>query len=272
MMRPQSQLRQGEHDRPVKARRSNLFDLAYQRIEDQLVSCTLAPGRYLTMQDLQDVTGLGRTPVHHAVNRLAADTLILVRPRHGLQIAPINLARERLLLKLRRDMERFVVRLATERASTLQRRQLFEMEHQLRDGRTQMTLPSFNTLDRDIDRLILDAANETFLAHTLRPLHTLFRRIGYIHHTCIPGNAKLDSTIDHHRAVLKAIADGNAVRAEAASDALIDYVDGMFDEMEDAIEPSLLDSSLDRPAGHRIASAATLNPAVRTGLQQSTSP
>ena len=75
---------------PRRRNRINLFELAYQRIEELLVNCTLKPGRYLTMQDLQDLTGFGRTPVHHAVNRLAADTLINIRPRHGLQIAPIG--------------------------------------------------------------------------------------------------------------------------------------------------------------------------------------
>src|ERR1700743_1600927 len=93
--------------------RMNLFDLAYEQIEDLIVSCRLKPGQYITMQDLQDSTGLGRTPVHQAVSRLAADTIIFVRPRHGLQIAPVDLERERLLLRLRADIERFVIRLAT---------------------------------------------------------------------------------------------------------------------------------------------------------------
>ena len=102
---------------PSRRNRVNFFELAYQRIEDLLVNCELKPGRFLTVQELQTVTGFGRTPVHNAVNQFAADTLIIIRPRHGLQIAPIDLARERLLLGLRRDIERFVVKLATERAS-----------------------------------------------------------------------------------------------------------------------------------------------------------
>src|ERR1700675_3421953 len=101
---------------PRRHNRLNLFDMACERIEDLIVKCELRPGSFLAMQDLQELTGFGRTPVHQAVSRLAADTLILVRPRHGLQIAPIDLARERVLLPLRRDIERFVVRLTIERA------------------------------------------------------------------------------------------------------------------------------------------------------------
>jgi DNA-binding GntR family transcriptional regulator len=230
---------------PQRRNRVNLFELAYQRIEELLVRCELAPGRFLAMQDLQDLTGFGRTPVHHAVNRLAADTLIVIRPRHGLQIAPIDLARERVLLHLRRDIERFVIRLAAERAGPSHRNQMLHMERLLRERRDGLTLAEFNQLDRRIDQMVLAAAGEPFLEHTLRPLHTIFRRIGFIYHAHMAEKPSLDGTIDHHLSVLNAIATRNAERAVAASDALIAFVDGMFDQMETRIDPSLLDCSVE---------------------------
>jgi DNA-binding GntR family transcriptional regulator len=230
-----------ETEQPARRNRVNLFDLAYERIEEMLVRCELAPGRFLAMQDLQDLTGLGRTPVHHAVNRLAADTLIVIRPRHGLQIAPIDLARERVLLHLRRDIERFVIRLAAERAGPSHRNQMLHVERLLRERRDGLTLAEFNQLDRRIDQMVLAAAGEPFLEHTLRPLHTLFRRIGFIYHSHMARAPNLAGTIDHHLAVLNAVATRHPDRAVAASDALIAFVDAMFDEMEARIDPSLLD-------------------------------
>src|SRR3546814_6196869 len=126
----------------------------------------------MTMHDLQDLTGFGRTPVHHAVNRLAADTLILVRPRHGIQVAPIDLARERVLLKLRRDLERFVIRLATERSGPSHRNQMRHIDRLLRDRRASLDVDEFNGFDRRLDRLILTAAGEPFLEHTRSEEHT----------------------------------------------------------------------------------------------------
>lgn len=235
----------GAVDPVARRNRVNFFELACQRIEEMLVRCELAPGRFLAMQDLQDLTGLGRTPVHHAVNRLAADTLIIIRPRHGLQIAPIDLARERVLLHLRRDIERFVIRLAAERAGPTHRNQLLHMERLLRERRDGLTLADFNMLDRRIDQMVLAAAGEPFLEHTLRPLHTIFRRIGFIYHSYMLDRSNLDATVDHHIAVLNAIATRNAERAVAASDALIGFVESMFDEMETHIAPSLLDCSVE---------------------------
>jgi DNA-binding GntR family transcriptional regulator len=183
--------------------------------------------------------------VHQAVSRLAADTLVIIQPRHGLQIAPIDLARERMLLRLRRDLERFVVSLAAEHSTSTHRSQMLHIIRILKDQRDTMTISEFNIFDRRIDRLILLAAGEPFLEHTLRPLHTLFRRIGLIHHRNIGGAESLAGSIQSHIAVLEAIAKRNVALAVEASDQLIDYVDRMFDTLERDIDPSILDSSLE---------------------------
>jgi DNA-binding GntR family transcriptional regulator len=238
---------------PARRNRINFFELAYQRIEDLLVNCALKPGRFLTVQELQDLTGFGRTPVHAAVNRFAADTLMIIRPRHGLQIAPIDLARERLLLGLRRDMERFVIRLAAERASLSHRNQALYIERVLRERHDTLSIDEFNKLDWRINALVLESAGEPFLAHTLRPLHTIYRRIGFIYHRHLPGHTDIAGTIDCHLAILNAVANRRAERAVAASDALIDFMDQMFEEMESGIDPGLLDCSIEPLPGTSIA-------------------
>ncbi|ACM29846.1 GntR family transcriptional regulator [Rhizobium rhizogenes] len=231
---------------PSKRRNSvNLVELAYEQLENRIISCELKPGSFLAIQDLVDITGFSRTPVHQAVSKLAADTLVIIHPRQGLQIAPIDLARERMLLRLRRDLERFVVTLASEHSTATHRSQMMHITRVLQEQRETMTIGDFNVFDRRIDKLILLAAGEPFLEHTLRPLHTLFRRIGLIHHTNIGGAESLAGTIDTHIAVLEAIAKRNVTQAVEASDALIGFVDGMFDTIERKIDPSILDSSLE---------------------------
>ena len=222
----------------------NQVDHAYERIEEMLVNCQLKPGRFLAMQDLQELVRFGRTPIHQAISRLAADTLVIVRPRHGVQIAPIDLARERGLLPLRRDTERFVIRLAAERSGPSQRNHMLHLMRVLREQRDSMTINKFNAVDRRIDQLIMAAAQEPFVEHTLRPLHTIFRRIGWLHHTQIARGENLQRSIDCHVAVLDAVANRHIDQAIAASDELIAFVDSMFDVLEREIDPSLLDCSL----------------------------
>jgi DNA-binding GntR family transcriptional regulator len=232
-----------EH-KPKRRSRQNLANLAYDQLEELIVSCALKPGQFLAIQDLQTMTGGGRTPVHQAVSHLAADTLILIRPRHGLQIAPIDLARERVLLGLRRDMERFVVRLATERAGPSHRIQILHISRALRAKPGQMSIAEFNQLDRRMDHVLNAASGEPFLEHTLRPLHTIFRRIGWIYHSWVRAEEGLDKTVECHLAILDAVAERRVAEAVAASDRLIAFSDSMFDVIEAEIDPALLDCNL----------------------------
>ena len=227
--------------RTPRANHTNLADLAYDRLEEMIVSCRLQPGLYLSIQDLQQATGLGRTPTHQAVSRLAADTLIVIRPRHGLQISPIDLARDRTLLLLRRDLERFVVRMATSHAGATHRNQCLHLAQLLRDGGPGMTVERFNQLDRRIDQLLLDAAGEPFLANTLRPLRTISRRVGFVYHSWVQPALGIGGSLPCHLDILDAVAAGRAREATAASDRLMAFCDAMFEELGAGVDPALFD-------------------------------
>jgi DNA-binding GntR family transcriptional regulator len=232
-------------EKPPRTNRTNLSALAYDRLEEMIVTCALRPGLFLSIQDLQEKTGVGRTPIHQAVNHLAADTLIVIRPRHGLQIAPVDLARERTLIQLRRDMERFVVRLATERSGAAHRNQMLHISRVLRERAGSMTIDAFNRLDRRIDQLLIAAAGEPFLEHTLRPLHTIFRRTGWIYHSWVCPDEGLGRTLDSHLAILDAVADGRVKDAVVASDRLMAFSDSMFDVLGRGVDPVLFDCNLE---------------------------
>ncbi|GGF34414.1 transcriptional regulator [Aliidongia dinghuensis] len=227
------------------AQRLSLAELAYERLEAQIVRCGLRPGAEVTLQDIQALIGLGRTPVHEAVKRLAADTLLSVRPRAGLRVMPIDLAREATLLQLRREMERFVVSLAALRASAAQRSQMMRLARKLRERRDVMTVDEFNVYDRLLDRILLEAAAEPFLAHTLRPLHTMFRRTGWLYLTHVGTADEVKASIDGHIPILDAVIRQNAEAAKAASDLVIGLAGAMVDRLEQEIDPALLDVGLD---------------------------
>jgi DNA-binding GntR family transcriptional regulator len=92
---------------------------------------------------------------------------------------------------------------------------------------------------------MMAAADEPFLEHTMRPLHTISRRVGWLYHRCVAQPASLLGTVDHHLAIVEAVANRHVEAAASATDRLIDFVDAMFDEMEQAIDPSLLDCSFE---------------------------
>lgn len=226
------------------SRSVSLAETAYDRIEELIVHFTLRPGADVKTQTVQEMIGLGRTPTHQAIRRFAAETLIIIRPRDGLQISPIDLMRDRRLLRLRRDMDRFVVELAADRLSGNHRNQLLHLAQRLRDRRDLMDAVEFNGYDRALDQTILAAAGEPFLDRTLRPLHIVFRRIGWLYLSEIDREVGLKGSIDRHIDLLEAVIDRDAARAKAASDLLIDFADSMFGPLETRIAPELLDASV----------------------------
>lgn len=227
--------------------------IAYDRIEDLIVHRRLKPGADVSMSELQALVDVGRTPVYQAVRRLAAETLILIRPRDGLKICPIDLTRDRRLLTLRLDMDRFVVQLAAERLTSNQRNQMLALARQMRLRQDLMDLVEFNQHDRALDRSMLDAAAEPFLDRTLRPLHTIFRRVGGLHLSELGGPEGLLETIKHHLILLDAVIERDVVAATKASDQLIAFADSMFDRLEAEIDPSLLDVSYKGAGGQVFA-------------------
>ena len=108
-----------------------------------------------------------------------------------------------------------------------------------------MTISEFNRLDRRIDQVLAAAAGEPFLEHTMRPLHTIFRRVGWIYHSWISPGEGVGRTVDCHLAILDAVAACRVEDAVAASDRLIEFSAGMFAEMERGVDPALLDCNLE---------------------------
>ena len=234
-------------DRPPDARFSvfsrpgDLSAVAYERIEELFVSMRLAPGAFLRTQDIQALVGIGRTPVHQAIRRLSAETLMEIRPRNGLRIAPIDLARERHLAVLRRDLMRFVIEAAMRNLSSNDRARIHDLRRRLTDDSGTMGVDRFNEIDKAFDVLLIQASGERFLDRTLRPLHAIARRTGYLHLTQISGADGLARTIERHMVIMEGVVSGAAGTVRTACDDLVAYAVELIDDLEARIDPRLLD-------------------------------
>ena len=63
--------------------RGKLTDQAYEQIEEAIVTLRLAPGSSVSELQLSEMTGIGRTPIREAIQRLAREHLIMVLPQRG---------------------------------------------------------------------------------------------------------------------------------------------------------------------------------------------
>jgi DNA-binding GntR family transcriptional regulator len=208
---------------PIAAARSEtLTEQAYNRLEEMIVTLRLAPGAVLSEQALSAELGIGRTPIREALQRLAREGLVLVLPRKAIIVTETDPRRQLLVLEVRRELERLLARAGAERATDAERRQFRAIADGMDAAAQANDDIAFMRLDRQLNALLAQAAHNEYASRSMRALNGHSRRFWYLHYkeaADLPKCARL------HADEARAIAKGNAGRAMAASDKLMDYVE-----------------------------------------------
>lgn len=196
---------------PEHAATDSLSQQAYYLLRDRIVTLGLAPGTLVNERDLVEEFGLGRTPVREALRRLADDGLVEVFPRRGIYVGPIDVGDLGAISEIRVELEGFVARLAAERATDTDRNDIVELLAELDGIVGETNERRLIHLDQRIHRLIYRAARNPFLEAALDRYYVLALRLWFL---ALERMHRLEDAIDEHRALLQAIVDGDADRAE----------------------------------------------------------
>ena len=199
-----------------------LTDQAYRLIEEQIVTLRLKPRDVLSEKMLSAMFGIGRTPVREALQRLANEGLVIILPRKGILVSDLNPRQQLLVLELRRELERLLSRAGAERATREQREQLREIARGMDRAAKAKDDIAFMRLDRELNRLMIEAAHNDYTARSMKMIQGLSRRFWYMHYRQA---ADLPLCAHLHAKQSRAIADGKAEAAARASDKLLDYVE-----------------------------------------------
>ena len=207
---------------PTSAASAKLTDLAYQRIEELIVTLRLPPGEAVSEYQLSDQLGIGRTPVREALQRLAREKLVVILPRRGVIVSAINVKEQLRLLEVRREVERLVVRSAARRASKDEYSRFFELAKLFETSGAANDDVEFLRADRDFNDLCLIAARNDFASGAMSLMNGLSRRFWYQHYKQA---ADLPQTARLHAAIAVAIAAADADSAAVALDRLLDNIE-----------------------------------------------
>jgi DNA-binding GntR family transcriptional regulator len=195
-------------------------DAAYHQIERMIVLQEVAPGTLVSEAEMMDRTGIGRTPVREALQRLARSRMVEIYPNKGVLIPPISVDAELKSLEIRRVLEVLAVKLACERASEEERKAMYAMAEAVE--RNRYTLPEYMDTVKGTHDLIIAGAHNAYLVDAMTPLQGLSRRFWLAHVTDADAEIKKGSA--HHVAILRAILNRDAAAAQRASEALNDYL------------------------------------------------
>jgi DNA-binding GntR family transcriptional regulator len=201
--------------------RPNKADRAYDQLEEMITFQELPPGAMVSEARLMQVTGLGRTPVREALQRLAREGMVEIHPNRGVVVATISVEAQLKLLELRRPVEELAVRLAAQRADSDQRAEMYELADRFIQFEG-VDLKAFGVYLKRAHRLTVRAAGNEYLLVAMAPLQGLSRRFwfGQLRDPA----AELSLAAELHGNILRAIGDADPDTASKASLALNDYL------------------------------------------------
>ncbi|TIS59126.1 MAG: GntR family transcriptional regulator [Mesorhizobium sp.] len=197
---------EGSSAEPVAAK-------AYRTLEHMIVTLELAPASFVTEGALIERLGLGRTPVREAIQRLAWEGLLDVRPRAGIAIAPLHPGDWLRVLDARRGVEvvlaRSAARFVTREAADLFHDAALAMQKAVIAG----NVLAFIQADKALDEALALAADNPFAARLAAPLQTHSRRFWFRY----KADTGLVESAEHHVVLIRSILAGD--EEAAAKDA-----------------------------------------------------
>lgn len=206
---------------PVASKSETLTEQAYRQLEELIVTLQLPPGEILSEASLATRLGIGRTPIREALQRLAREGLVVILPRKGILVSDTNPRRQLLVLEVRRELERLLSRTGAQRRTPAQVEAFLAIAEGMDAAAESNDDIAFMRLDLELNTLISEAAQNEYASRAIGFLQGLSRRYWYSHYkeaADLPLCARL------HAEQARAIAEGDAERAAAACDKLLDYV------------------------------------------------
>jgi DNA-binding GntR family transcriptional regulator len=153
--------------------------LAYLALEHLIVTLQLKPGAFITEKQLIEQAGHGRTPVREAIQKLAWQGLMIVKPRVGLQIAEIGSSDRADVMQVRREIEPIAASLVATHANADERGRLIDISRRMSDCAVTGDMAAFFAADKAFDEILEDACPNRFITAALAPVQAHSRRIWY---------------------------------------------------------------------------------------------
>lgn len=195
---------------------------AYREIERQIVMLELPPGSLLSEVALSKRLRIGRTPIREALRRLEREGLVVIKPRRGIIVTEINLARHLQLLVVRRALEVLIAREAARNATPEQRDRMRELAIGVEEAAARDDGVWFLTAGWEYQGLPVAATHNEYIASASGLLHGLSKRFWFAHYKKY---AVLNEAAEVHATRLRAIASGDVEAATTATERLMDYLD-----------------------------------------------
>lgn len=201
----------------------SLGDVAFEAIEEMIVTRRLAPGAMLSESEIAAELSMGRTPVREALARLEWIGFVEVHPRRGVQVSNVDILRHLELLEVRLPLEKSIVIHAVERATPGDLEELQSLMRELSDAAAERNRDRYFRTKRTLHEVEVRAAYNHVLTQTMRNLHAQSRRFWFTYEP----TERFAEAAEHHLAVVDQITRRNADAAAGAVEDLFRFLELM---------------------------------------------
>ena len=189
---------------------ASLTDRTFRQLHDEILRGIRRPGEILYEAELAERMGVSKTPVREALGRLSYEGWVVVLPRRGYIVRPMELSDVRDIFSARQLIEPALAAKAAAAPRTAARTEELEAIYlRQSDGDSDVALGAA----RDFHLAIGHLAGGGRIIRILEGLVEEVQRLHYL----VPGASPHLTSPDEltaHRALADAIADGDSVRAE----------------------------------------------------------
>ena len=211
-----------------------LTHTAYLALRDMIVTLELPPGSVLSQEDLQERTGLGRTPIHQALQRLEHEEFVVVMPRRGAFVTNVDVRELPALYESRALLEPYMAR---EAAAHGRAADWDDMDAVLAALPNDASTEDRVAADRRCHEIIWGASGNRFLTRTLDMLYAQSDRLWHMYLIDV---TDMHQSIDEHAELLAVLRAGDGERAAAL---MADHIRHLHDQVNGVIESSLRPAS-----------------------------
>ncbi|MFJ2607827.1 GntR family transcriptional regulator [Streptomyces sp. NPDC091279] len=188
---------------------------AYTYLKETVLTDPAMQGAYLSEQEIADRIGVSRTPIREALLLLAAEDLVELVPKRGARVTPLTGREITELMELRGIVERHAAQqlVTGDRVPTAELRTLLARQAGL-TGPDQAR--EFIAVDHQFHATLVSALGNALLDRHYEGLRSRQVRTGVV--ALYNRQGRQDAVLHEHRAILDALAAGDAEAACAAID------------------------------------------------------
>lgn len=191
----------------------SLSDQAYRLLERHIVTLSLQPGSVTNERVLIELTGMGRTPVREAIQRLAWEGLMEVRPRSGIAITALDPKDFTKVLDAREGVEQILCRDAARYSGAYEHGKLREAAVMMKQAAVTQDIPLFLDADKAFDEVLGNASLNPYATRLAAPLQSHSRRFWF---RLRRDNSLQDSSAAHTRMIEAIVSRDENLAIESA--------------------------------------------------------